>query len=164
MPSRRITLSTTALSSSDLVQAIPPDSVPVGLYSSVNIVDDTAFTGGPILKDVLTIEFAPAATVAARRALIDSIGGTVIGGDRTSATTGFYYFRIVPRPTLQRLHSIVARLRGSPLVDESGVVPAVDVPGEYRPAYRWRRMDRARDNHRGAHPDSIPPSPLYFPP
>lgn len=129
-----IELPTMATAPSNLVPAVPPDTVPTSLYSRTNIVDDTSVTGGPILKDVVTIEFLPSARVASRQALIDSIGGLVVGGGRTSSTTGFYYVHIVPQPTLHQLHAIVARLRGSPLIDESAVVPAGDVPDDYRQA------------------------------
>ncbi len=128
-----IELPTMATTPSDVVPAVPPDTVPINLYSRTNIVDDTTVTGGPILKDVITVEFLPSATVASRQALIDSIRGLVVGGGRASPTTGFYYVRVMPQPTLQQLHAIVARLRGSPLIGESAVVPAVDVPDDYRP-------------------------------
>lgn len=127
----RIKLPMGAKLQTHVVPAVPPDTVPAGLYSPVNIVDDSLFTGGPILKDVLTVVFIPAALQQGRQALIDSIGGVVIGGGRTSSTTGYYYIRIVPPPTLTQLHAFVARLRASPIVDEAAVVLAVDVPSDY---------------------------------
>jgi hypothetical protein len=116
------------------VPATPPDSQPTGLYDASNVVDDSMTTGWPVLKNVVTITFHDAATPAQRQALIDSVGGTVIGGGRTSATTGFYYVRVISIHTVVELHAVVARLAASPLVDEAAVVLALLIPAPIIPA------------------------------
>lgn len=113
------------------VPLIPPDSLPAGLYDSVNLLVDTIVTRGPIVRNVIALDFLPTASAAQRQALVDSIGGTVIGGIRTSASEGVYLVRLPMPTTLAAFHQTIARLKVSSFVDDAAVVLAVTQPDDY---------------------------------
>jgi hypothetical protein len=113
------------------VPAVPPDSIPTGLFGPANIVLDSITMGGPILRNVLSVEFLDGATQAQRQAIVDSVGGVVIGGVRTSATTGSYYVQVPGVVTLASLYQVVSRFRASSYVDDANVLLALRVPDDY---------------------------------
>lgn len=74
--------------------ASPPNSIPEDVYTDSNVVSNSPDLGGKMLKNVVTVIFAPNASPDARAAAIASVGGTVIGGVRFSGADGAYLVRV----------------------------------------------------------------------
>ncbi len=87
------------------VLAAPPDTVPAWVHDSANFVVDTSVSAVPIQRNVLAVEFRTGASARARQALMDSLGGVVVGGARTSASDGDSYIQFSSAASIAQLIS-----------------------------------------------------------
>lgn len=67
---------------------LPSDSV-AAMLDRDNLVFEHPRMSGPYPRDLLMLQFAPASSLAERRAAVDRIGGSVVGGDMAH-----YYVRL----------------------------------------------------------------------
>ena len=97
--------------------AVAPDSTPAWFFA------DTNFTSTGIMKRVLKVRFELNATLAQKRAAVDSVGGVVVGGYRlTNDPEGIYYIHI---PNVTSVSDLLDRgliLEHQPGVRNAGVV------------------------------------------
>ena len=76
------------------VTLVSPDFFPKALFDSLGAVTSPS-SGNRYRKDILTIDFRIGTPLAVRQAIIDSIGGVVVGGAHYSfGGEGTYYVRI----------------------------------------------------------------------
>jgi predicted secreted Zn-dependent protease len=76
------------------VALLPPNFFPKALFDSLGTVT-SASSGSRFRKDIVTIDFRHGTPLAVRQAIIDSIGGVVVGGSRYEVVSeGTYYVRI----------------------------------------------------------------------
>jgi hypothetical protein len=105
------------------VGMVPPDSVPKALFDSLGTVNTSKVTEGPFIRDIVVIAFKPHTPLAARRAAIDAVGGTVVGGSVDPVRQdGFYYVRI-SGGTFDALVQAVHTLQGLAQVGYAGWWP-----------------------------------------
>jgi hypothetical protein len=75
-----------------------PDFFPKALFDSLGTVRSASRSGGTFRKDIVTIDFRIGTPAAVRQAIVDSIGGVVVGGAHYTSdpagTNGTYYVRI----------------------------------------------------------------------
>ncbi|MGH7709936.1 MAG: hypothetical protein ACREOG_01555, partial [Gemmatimonadaceae bacterium] len=89
----RISLTATAQQpSANVVPAVAPDTVPRGLIDSLPIVTDAR--GKRMRSELVSILFSQSADQVSRQAVIDAVGGEVIGGRRFYQGDGWYYVRV----------------------------------------------------------------------
>lgn len=101
------------------VPVTPPDSVPRWVYAHRNAVNGTWVTG-TYTRDVLVVLFLPGTSQQARAEAICAVQGEVIGGRRFSETDGYYYIRIPPDPTQERMRRGMEILNALPQVSDAG--------------------------------------------
>jgi hypothetical protein len=104
-----------------VVPPTAPDFIPDDLYADSSIIEDTEYTSGPFLRDVIGVAFMPGATQAERQAAIDTIGGVVIGG-MAYANDGDYYVRIAGDSTGEAVTKAVDLLESLPQVYAAWVI------------------------------------------
>jgi hypothetical protein len=96
--------------------AVAPDSTPTWF------AHDSSWTGQRILKRVVVIRFKPNTSQSQRQAVIDSVGGTVVGGlSWGPGMEGSYYVRIPPANTSSLLLSAITILERQSPVDHAGL-------------------------------------------
>jgi hypothetical protein len=88
--------------------AVAPDTTPQWIYH------DTSFTAGGDLKRILDVEFDDV-SASIKKAAVDSVGGTVIGGSRPMpGHQGFYLIHVPGAATSDSLRKLAAVLRRQP--------------------------------------------------
>ena len=90
---------------SRMLPTAPPDTVPAWVHDSANFVVDTSVSAVPIQRNVLAVVFRTGARASERQALMDSLGGVVVGGARTSASDGDYYLQFSSAASIAQLIS-----------------------------------------------------------
>ena len=142
----RIKVPTVATQVGGVVPAVPPDSTPDEVFADSNFVADTSYAAVPFLRNAVTVVFQQGTSQAAKQALIDSVGGVVVGGERFSTTEGYYVVRAVSVVTTAQLLALRLRLVGSNAVEEAHLVfknitrPASLFPND-GPTWRvWRSL------------------------
>lgn len=101
------------------VTLIPPDFFPKALFDSLGTVT-SASSGSTFRKDIVTIDFRAGTPLAVRQAIIDSVGGVVVGGAHYEmAGEGTYYVRI-RGGTMAALLDALAILHRQPQVIMAG--------------------------------------------
>jgi subtilisin family serine protease len=119
------TFSFTLLVEADLpseaaVPGSPPDSVPAWVYAAANTIDGRPFITGQVSKDVVVVKFKPFTSQPRRRAAIDSIAGTIIGGRRQVTGDGFYYVHVAGDGTAGPVIQAARKLRTLAQVSYAG--------------------------------------------
>ncbi len=108
------------------VPALPPDSVPAGLWRDVhapeNMIRSSPQLSGSFPRDLVVVAFKEDATQSERQHAIDAIGGEVIGGERVDRG-GYYYIRIRSDGTADALFRAIAKLKTFPKVDLASPEP-----------------------------------------
>jgi hypothetical protein len=78
----------------NVVPAEAPDTIPAWVYQPENFDSNTASIQVPFVKNILVIQFQQGTTQAEREAAVDSVAGSVIGGQRYDAGEGLYYLSV----------------------------------------------------------------------
>jgi subtilase family protein len=127
------------------VPAQAPDTLASWVYSASNLDSNTAALPGVFLKDIVIVEFKSSATASQRRAAVDSVHGTVVGGVPSRAGEGHYYLRVPDSTQGGGLVSAVQKLGTLPQVQlatyEFSVVPMYLRPKDDANWSSWH-MDR----------------------
>jgi hypothetical protein len=99
------------------VPATPPDSVPESVYDSTKIVYGDAVLGGPLIRNLVLIQFTPGATAEDRLAALNWTNGTIVGGrSPTGGQNGTYVVRLRNDSTTGELRTAITRLDRLPQV------------------------------------------------
>lgn len=93
----------------------PPDTVPRWVYDPAHAVEGSWITGR-YARDVLVVLFTPGTDARLRTEAVCAVDGEVIGGMTVEGAEGFYYIRIPPDPTQQRMRRAVSVLDALPQV------------------------------------------------
>lgn len=97
--------------------AVAPDTTPAWFFV------DTNFTSTGLMKRMLKVRFELDATIAQKKAAVDSVGGVVVGGYRlTDDPEGVYYIHMPDVMNLSDLLDRSRRLERQPGVRLAGVV------------------------------------------
>ncbi len=86
-----------------------PDTVPAWVYAPANLASDTG-ASYDYYADVIVVGFKATATQADRQAAIDSINGTVVGGQPMPPGEGFYFVRLEAARRLEPLTRALTKL------------------------------------------------------
>lgn len=99
------------------VPALPPDSIPASLYSAEYWTTSAPQMSGRFVRNLVVVAFDRSADQARRQALIDTITGSVVGGEPAADDgDGYYYVRVPDSPDGAAVFEALARLRGRPEV------------------------------------------------
>jgi hypothetical protein len=93
------------------VPAIPPDSIPAGLYAESSVVRSADGSSPEFLRDVLLVMFTSEATTEDRTSALDLVSGDVIGGIRLTSTDGSYLVRVPAGGQYDALERAASALR-----------------------------------------------------
>jgi hypothetical protein len=135
-----------------------PSGDPAWLYHPDSVVSDNTHITGTYTRDVVQILFSPTALQPRRRALIDSVGGVVVGGNRLgNGPDGYYYVKVPADSTGAAVAIATARLQGRPGVlsatphftDTYAYVSAVQ-PDDGANFRRWRMYVDSADGQNWA--------------
>ncbi|MCC6772531.1 MAG: S8 family serine peptidase [Gemmatimonadaceae bacterium] len=96
------------------VPALAPDSFPALLGSLTRLADAS---GDTLLEQVVIVLFKPGTSQAIRQAIVDSVGGIVVGGRRAFGADGWYFVRVPSAVTPTAIYQIVLQLSASSSVD-----------------------------------------------
>jgi hypothetical protein len=107
-----------------------PDSTPTALFAALGSVSGPPLLDSAYRKDIVIVAFISNATQAQRQAVIDSIGGEVVGGQHDPMSQdGAYYVRINGGTTAALL-SAVSLLHRQPIVSFAGLWRLFEPPIE----------------------------------
>lgn len=113
--------------------ASPPDSLPPEYATLTDTVRIPNTYAGPVLRQLLFVEFKPGTSIAARQSAIASVNGVVAGGAPDAAPTGgLYVIRVPSDSTGLPLQGALARLQSFPQVDDASVDLVLTAPFVYR--------------------------------
>ncbi|PYO42574.1 MAG: hypothetical protein DMD33_10345 [Gemmatimonadetes bacterium] len=102
-----------------------PDTVPAWVYAPANLASDTG-ASYDYYADVIIVGFKATATQADRQAAIDSINGTVVGGQPMPPGEGFYFVRLEAARRLEPLTRAVTKLWSLPQVASASLVTPLE--------------------------------------
>ena len=123
-----------------------PDTVPAWVYAPTNLARDPS-ASYDYYADVIIVAFKATATQAARQAVIDSISGTVVGGQPMPPREGFYFVRLEAARRLEPLTRAVTKLWSLPQVASASLVTPLEE--QFR-----RPKDQGDSASRDLRPDS----------
>lgn len=101
------------------VTLIPPDFFPKALFDSLGTVT-SASSGNRFRKDIVTIDFRIGTSLAVRQAIIDSIGGVVVGGAHYEVVNEGTYYVQIHGGTMDALLAALRILHRQPAVAMAG--------------------------------------------
>lgn len=104
-----------------VVPRYPPDSTPTALFAQLGTVSGPPLLDSAYRKDIVIVAFASTATQAQRQAVIDSIGGEVVGGKPDPMSQDGYYYVRINGGTTAALLSAVSLLQRQALVSFAGL-------------------------------------------
>jgi len=102
-----------------------PHTVPAWVYAPANLASDTG-ASYDYYADVIIVGFKATATQADRQAAIDSINGTVVGGQPMPPGEGFYFVRLEAARRLEPLTRAVTKLWSLPQVASASLVTPLE--------------------------------------
>lgn len=124
----------TLVSTSAVVPAQPPDSVPISLYVASNFITDSTRLSVPFLKDIVDVLFTQGATQNQKQAAIDQVRGSVVGGIRFANGNGYYVVQVPGDGSAGPTFSALASLGSLPyVVDAEPEMLIGDATGYLRP-------------------------------
>jgi len=113
--------------------ASPPDSLPPEYATLTDTVRIPNQYAGPLLRQILFVEFKPGTSIASKQSAIASVNGVVAGGAPDAAPGGgLYVIRVPSDSTGLPLQGALARLQSFPQVDDASVDLVLRDPFVYR--------------------------------
>jgi hypothetical protein len=111
----------------DVVSALPPNNVPVGLYDDTNIVVNNAYLGRNAIKNTILVLFKATATQAQRQAAVDSVKGVVVGGHPLFPNAdGTYLVRVANDASGSVMAAAITKLQSLSQVDFADAIDVTD--------------------------------------
>ena len=121
------------LAAPTLMPASPPDSLPVEYSTLADTIRIPNEYAGSLLRQILIIEFKAGSSIAARQAVVSSIGGVVAGGlPDEGPTQGLYIVRVRSDSTGTPLLAALERVKAFPQVEDGFVDLVLSDPAAYR--------------------------------
>jgi subtilisin family serine protease len=93
-----------------------PDSVPAAVYDQTKITWNDPVLRSAVFRNLVVISFHPWATAEDRMAAVNRTNGTVVGGERLTASDGLYVVRFTENGTTAALRQALDRLAVLPQV------------------------------------------------